>query len=66
MALHCSLVEPIRLFALRLPSLFGSGSSFFPVKTLGPDGLQNVGPDIIGALPTGNQKSALFKIFSTE
>ncbi|CAN0187607.1 unnamed protein product [Pylaiella littoralis] len=32
---------------------------------LGPDGTQNLGPDIIGTLPPGNQKSALFKIFST-
>eukprot|EP00752_Nemacystus_decipiens_P009512 g8503.t1 len=33
--------------------------------TLGADGAQNLGPDIIGSLPAGNQKSALFKIFST-
>lgn len=35
------------------------------MQSLGPDGAQNLGPDIIGALPAGNQKSALFKIFST-
>lgn len=35
------------------------------MQTLGADGAQNLGPDIIGSLPAGNQKSALFKIFST-
>ncbi|CAM9651121.1 unnamed protein product [Ectocarpus sp. 12 AP-2014] len=34
-------------------------------NTLGPDGVQNLGPDIIGALPSGNQKSAIFKLYST-
>lgn len=33
-------------------------------QALGPDTLQNLGPDIIGTLPPGNQKSALFKIYS--
>lgn len=36
-----------------------------PLQALGPDGAQNLGPDIIGSLPSGNQKKALFKLFST-
>ncbi|CAM9159191.1 unnamed protein product [Discosporangium mesarthrocarpum] len=35
-------------------------------QSLGKEGIQNTGPDIIGALPPGNQKKALFAIFSTE
>ncbi|CAM9342130.1 unnamed protein product [Ascophyllum nodosum] len=36
------------------------------LKTLlGPTGAQNLTPDIIGALPAGNQKTALLKIYST-
>lgn len=41
------------------PPFFSTG------KTLGPDGVQNLAPDIIGVLPPGNQKSALFRIYST-
>lgn len=64
--------DDLLLYGCRMPAFLESMATLWLplwlpwlLQMLGADGAQNLGPDIIGALPAGNQKSALFKIFST-
>ena len=65
--LHVLQVQKIEALTERY-ARGGSASEYVRAaqSVAGPDALSQVLPDIIGALPQGEQKSALFRIYSTQ